>query len=86
MSVQEEFDQAVARARTLPEQSDDTLLRLYSLYKQATLGDVSGEEPGMFDFVGRAKYDAWVGRRGTAREQAMREYVALVRSLAGGGS
>ncbi len=85
MSLQSDFEQAVAKARTLPEQSNDTLLRLYGLYKQATLGDVTGEEPGVFDFVGRAKYDAWANRRGMAKEQAMGEYISLVRSLAAGG-
>ncbi len=86
MSLQSDFEEAVARARTLPEQSNDTLLRLYGLYKQATLGDVSGEEPGRFDFVGRAKYDAWASRRGMGKERAMGEYISLVRTLAGGGS
>ncbi|MEW6337255.1 MAG: acyl-CoA-binding protein [Acidobacteriota bacterium] len=82
--VQEEFQQATARAKTLPEQSNDVLLQLYGLFKQATAGDVSGDEPGMFDFVGRAKYDAWATRRGMSRDEAMKAYVALVNTLAGG--
>lgn len=76
------FDQAAAQARTLPEQPNEVLLELYGLYKQATEGDVSGEEPGMFDFVGRAKYDAWAARRGMSRDEAMEAYIARVAELA----
>lgn len=82
--LQDEFQQATARAKTLPEQPNEVLLQLYGLFKQATLGDVSGDEPGMFDFVGRAKYDAWATRRGMTRDEAMKAYVALVNTLAGG--
>ena len=82
--LHEDFRQATARAKSLPEQSNDVLLQLYGLFKQATAGDVSGDEPGMFDFVGRAKYDAWATRRGMDKEQAMAAYVALVNTLAGG--
>jgi carboxylesterase len=84
MSLEQEFQGAAARAKSLPAQSDEVLLQLYGLYKQATSGDVAGDEPGMFDFVGRAKYDAWAGHRGTARDEAMRAYVALVDRLAAG--
>ncbi len=79
-----DFQQATARAKTLPEQSNDVLLQIYGLFKQATSGDVSGDEPGMFDFVGRAKYDAWATRRGMSKDDAMKAYVALVNMLAGG--
>jgi acyl-CoA-binding protein len=68
--------------RTRPK--DEDLLVLYALYKQATVGDVAGARPGMFDVKGRAKYDAWAGRKGTAREAAMQEYVAHVARLAKG--
>ncbi|HUK14717.1 MAG TPA: acyl-CoA-binding protein [Thermoanaerobaculaceae bacterium] len=84
MSVQTEFEQAAVRVKGLTAQPDEVLLELYGLYKQATLGDVSGDEPGMFDFVGRAKYDAWAERRGMAKDEAMRAYAALVDRLAGG--
>jgi len=83
MSVQTEFEQAAVRVKGLPAQPDEVLLQLYGLYKQATLGDVSGDEPGMFDFVGRAKYDAWAERRGMAKDEAMRAYTELVDRLAG---
>ncbi len=84
MDLQGEFEQAAVRSRTLGSQSNETMLELYGLYKQAVSGDVSGERPGGFDFVGAAKHDAWAARRGLTREQAMRAYVELVQRLAGG--
>lgn len=61
--------------------SNDVLLKLYALYKQATEGDVQGDRPGMMDFKGRAKYDAWAAIEGLSAEDAMQEYVDLVESL-----
>jgi acyl-CoA-binding protein len=84
MSLKDDFDAAIARAKGLPSQSNDTLLELYSLYKQATEGDVKGERPGGFDFRGAAKYDAWAKRRGMSGDEAMQAYVDLVNRLAGG--
>jgi acyl-CoA-binding protein len=79
----QQFEDAAVRSKALASRPDnDTLLRLYALYKQATAGDVSGERPGMFDFVGGAKHDAWAALHGTPREQAMRDYVDLVGRLA----
>lgn len=76
------FEAAAALSKTLRQAPDnDTLLSLYALYKQGSTGDVSGDRPGMMDMVGRAKYDAWAARRGLPREQAMRDYVALVNQL-----
>ena len=76
------FEAAAALSKTLRRAPDnDTLLALYALFKQASSGDVAGERPGMMDMVGRAKYDAWLARRGVPREQAMAEYVALVNKL-----
>ena len=63
--------------------SDQQLLELYSLYKQATKGDVTTNRPGGFDFKGRAKWDAWKQREGMSREEAMRRYVDLVERLEG---
>lgn len=78
------FETAVREVRQLPERPDnDTLLRLYSLYKQATNGDVSGKRPGVTDFVGRAKYDAWVGLKGVPTDKAMLDYIDQVESLKG---
>jgi diazepam-binding inhibitor (GABA receptor modulator, acyl-CoA-binding protein) len=79
------FQQAADDVQKLPQRPDNqTLLQLYALFKQATIGDVTGSRPGMLDFAGRAKYDAWSERRGTPREQAMEEYVALVERLRAG--
>jgi carboxylesterase len=76
------FEAAAALSRTLAKAPDnDTLLALYSLYKQGSIGDVTGTRPGVMDQVGRAKFDAWSGRRGTTRDKAMAEYVALVNRL-----
>jgi len=57
------------------------MLKLYALYKQATKGNVSGERPGGFDFVARAKYDAWSEVQGTSANDAMQRYVDLVKIL-----
>jgi diazepam-binding inhibitor (GABA receptor modulator, acyl-CoA-binding protein) len=82
MSVQEEFEKAQADVQGLSQRPDNaTLLRLYSLYKQGTQGDASGNRPGVFDLVGRAKYDAWKGLAGTDPETAKADYVALVKDL-----
>ncbi len=78
------FEQAVADSKRLAERPDNaTLLELYALYKQASEGDASGERPGMTDFVGRAKWDAWKTLEGTGRDDAMQRYVALVEDLKG---
>jgi acyl-CoA-binding protein len=63
---------------------NETKLRLYALYKQATEGDVQGRRPGFIDPVGRAKYDAWAGVGGTAPDDAKRAYVELVGTLTSG--
>ena len=79
-----DFERAAQAARSLPERPDDqTMLRLYALYKQGASGDVQGSKPGFFDFVGSAKYEAWEKLRGTPSEQAQRQYVELVRKLGG---
>ncbi|HKX96025.1 MAG TPA: acyl-CoA-binding protein [Methylibium sp.] len=76
------FEQAVADSKTLPEKPDNqTLLKIYALYKQATAGDVEGKRPGFADMVGRAKYDAWAAIKGTDGAAAMQEYVDLIESL-----
>ena len=76
------FDQAVAESKRLPEKPDNlTLLQIYALYKQATLGDVQGERPGMTQFVERAKWDVWQRLQGTATEAAMQQYIELIESL-----
>ena len=82
VSLEATFDAAAAASKTLRRRPDnDTLLALYSLYKQASVGDVSGERPGALDMVNRAKFDAWAARKGTSREDAMKAYIALVEKL-----
>ena len=78
------FEKAVADSKNLPEKPDNaTLLKIYSLYKQATAGDVEGKRPGFTDMVGRAKYDAWAAVKGTGSDDARKRYVELVKSLKG---
>lgn len=83
MNVPQLFDQAVARSKTLTEKpGNDILLKLYSLYKQATEGDINIDPPAnSFDFVARAKWNAWNSLKGTSKENAMQEYVDLVNKL-----
>lgn len=80
--LQKSFEKAVADSKKLPEKPDNaTLLKIYSLYKQATEGDVQGKRPGFTDMVGRAKYDAWSAVQGKSADDAMTEYVDLIESL-----
>lgn len=85
MELQQQFEQAVADSKTLAAKpSNDILLQLYSLYKQATEGDVNIEVPSNpFDIVGKAKYNAWEGLKGKSKEDSMNEYIALVQQLKG---
>ena len=79
------FNAALAEVEELPERpGNEDLLQLYALYKQATAGDVAGKRPGMMDFVGRAKYDAWAALAGTSSDDAMQSYVDLVEGLKAG--
>ncbi|HEY4151426.1 MAG TPA: acyl-CoA-binding protein [Chitinophagaceae bacterium] len=76
------FEQAVAESKSLPDRpSNETLLQLYSLYKQATEGDATDDAPNMYDFVAKAKYEAWVSLKGKPVETAMKEYIDLVEKL-----
>ncbi|NND44373.1 MAG: acyl-CoA-binding protein [Xanthomonadales bacterium] len=78
------FEQAAQAAKSLPERPDnETLLRLYALYKQGSSGDVAGEKPGFFDFVGMAKYEAWEKLQGMETSEARQKYIELVESLGG---
>lgn len=82
MTIDEQFTKAQSDVKTLSKQpSNDTLLELYSLFKQGTQGDATGSRPGLFDMVGRAKYDAWAKRKGTTKDDAKTAYVALVEKL-----
>jgi diazepam-binding inhibitor (GABA receptor modulator, acyl-CoA-binding protein) len=76
------FQAAAAAAKQTKKKPDNaTLLKLYSYYKQATEGDVSGDRPGGFDFVGGAKYDAWSKLKGTSKDDAMQQYIKQVEKL-----
>ena len=76
------FEAAVANSKNLSERPDNaTLLKIYALYKQATEGDVEGKKPGFGDMVGRAKWDAWNGFKGTDKEGAMQQYIDLIQEL-----
>ena len=82
--LKQQFEKAATDVKSLTERPDnDTMLRLYALYKQGAAGDVSGPRPGMFDFIGGAKYDAWAKLKGTSSEDAMKKYVDLVKKLSG---
>ena len=84
MSLQEQFAQAQAESKNLPERPDNmTLLKFYALYKQAASGDATGDRPGFTDMVGRAKFDAWDGLKGTSKEDAMQQYIDLIEELKG---
>ncbi|GAP67027.1 acyl-coa-binding protein [Mizugakiibacter sediminis] len=77
-----QFEKAAEDVKKLGERPDnDTLLKLYALYKQGSEGDVSGPKPGFFDFVGTAKYEAWTKLKGMAPDEAMKKYIELVRKL-----
>ena len=81
-TLREQFDTAVIESRALPAKPDPvTLLRMYSLFKQGTAGDNQDEKPGFTDIVARAKWDAWDKLRGTAPEQAMQDYIDVVKEL-----
>ena len=83
MELQKLFEQAAVESKALPEKpSNETLLRLYSLYKQSTEGDNNTAPPANpFDFVAKAKYEAWLGIKGKTKEAAMQEYISLVNKL-----
>jgi diazepam-binding inhibitor (GABA receptor modulating acyl-CoA-binding protein) len=84
MSLQDQFTQAQADSKNLPERPDNmTLLKIYALFKQASSGDATGERPGFTDMVGRAKFDAWDGLKGTSKEEAMQQYIDLIEELKG---
>lgn len=82
--LRDRFEVATREVMDLQSRPDDkTLLKLYALYKQATIGDVTGVRPTGFDIVGKAKYDAWSKLKGTPGETAMQDYIDLVARLRG---
>ena len=85
MELKEQFEQAAADSKSLSEKpSNETLLQLYSLYKQGSIGDINTEPPSNpFDFVAKAKHEAWAGLKGKSNAEAMIDYVALINKLKG---
>ncbi len=85
MELKEQFLEAVANSKTLSEKPDnETLLKLYALYKQATEGDANDDAPSNpFDFVAKFKYEAWTKLKGITKEDAMQQYINLVAQLKG---
>ena len=82
MPLLEDFAAAQERVKKLSRSpSNEELLELYSLFKQGSLGDAQGKRPGMLDFKGRAKFDAWTSKKGMSRDAAMQTYVDLVTRL-----
>lgn len=83
MELKELFEKATSESKSLPDKpSNEVLLQLYSLYKQSTEGDVHTEPPANpFDFVNKAKYQAWSDLKGKTKEEAMQQYINLVEKL-----
>ncbi|XP_061631601.1 acyl-CoA-binding domain-containing protein 7-like isoform X2 [Phyllopteryx taeniolatus] len=77
-----EFEKAAEDVKNLKTRpSDQELLDLYGLYKQAIVGDVDTDRPGLFDMKGKAKWDAWSSRKGMSKDDAMSAYIALAKEL-----
>ena len=84
VNMSEAFKKAAEEVKTLSgDPSDEEKLKVYSLFKQATVGDCNTTRPGMLDFTGKAKWDAWNGRKGTSKDDAESEYITLVEELKG---
>ncbi|XP_070507115.1 acyl-CoA-binding protein [Chironomus tepperi] len=83
MGLKEDFDAAADKVKNLKSKpSDQDLLELYGLFKQATVGDNNTEKPGMLDFKGKAKWEAWTGNKGMSSDDAMTKYVTKATALA----
>ena len=81
-TLKKQFEAAAANSKNLSERPDNTtMLKIYALYKQATTGDNAEKKPGFTDMVGRAKWDAWNGLKGTSADDAMQDYIDLIESL-----
>ena len=81
-ALKTQFEKAVAESKELPEKPDNqTLLKIYGLYKQSTEGDNGGKRPGFTDMVGRMKFDAWAELKGKTADESMQAYIDLIESL-----
>lgn len=81
MALDDEFMAAKERVQKLRKVGNEDMLRLYAYFKQASEGDVQGSRPGMMDFKGRAKYDAWSTCKGTSSDDAKRAYIAAAAQI-----
>ncbi|XP_060786115.1 acyl-CoA-binding protein [Neoarius graeffei] len=82
--TEEAFQKAAEEVKNLKTKPTDAeMLEIYSLYKQATVGDVNTARPGMLDFTGKAKWDAWESKKGMSKEDAMKDYISKVEELKG---
>jgi acyl-CoA-binding protein len=82
MTLEQQFNLAKEQILTLTEKpSNETMLSLYGLYKQGSHGDINLEPPGVFDFVAKAKYNAWERLKGLSKAEAMQQYINLVNAL-----
>lgn len=80
--LKKKFEAAAANSKNLTERPDNTtMLKIYALYKQGSLGDNADKKPGFSDMVGRAKWDAWNGVKGTTQDDAMQQYIDLIEEL-----
>lgn len=80
--LEEKFEAAKKKVLELPEKpSNEKMLELYALNKQATIGDINADKPAMFDFVAAAKYNAWDAKKGMSREEAQQKYIDAVHAL-----
>ena len=63
--------------------SNEKKLEIYSLFKQGTFGDCNTDKPGMLDFKGKAKWEAWNARKGQTQEDSQKVYIELINELLG---
>lgn len=78
----EAFLKAVEEVKVLKQKPDNAeMTAVYGLYKQATVGDVNIARPGVLDFAGKVKWDAWNVQKGKTKEEAMAAYIDLVGKL-----
>ncbi len=80
-TIKAEFEEVVERSKKLPNQPPKVMLEMYGLYKQAHKGDITGDRPGKMDIRGRYKYEAWESRKGMSKEDAMKNYIELIKKL-----
>ncbi|XP_050465361.1 acyl-CoA-binding protein homolog isoform X2 [Cataglyphis hispanica] len=82
MSLDQQFEAAAAAIKELTiRPTNEELLELYALFKQATIGDNNTSKPGMLDLKGKAKWDAWNKKKDTSQEIAKQTYIDYVNQL-----